>query len=73
MTITVQARAPGGTWETRTAFVTENQMLSIHQISARDLIDRAQRFASLWRVYYRDGCEVRVFNSEDHPKTGGMQ
>jgi len=65
MTITVQARAQGGTWETRTAFINENKLLRIRQISTSDLLDRAHRNASQWRVYYHDGCEVRVFNSED--------
>jgi hypothetical protein len=62
MTITVQARIPGGEWGTRNTFLRSPGALA-----------QAQHLADMWRTNYPDGCEIRVFNSEDRPKTGGVE
>lgn len=64
MTINVQARAPGGEWKIRNAFLTENKLLNAGSITKASLLALANKMMQAWHTYQEDR-QLRVFNSDD--------
>jgi hypothetical protein len=68
MTITVQSRAPGGPWQVRNAFITENARCKTGSVKEADLLAKAQYTADCWRINMPENRELRVHNSADRER-----
>jgi hypothetical protein len=69
--ITLQAfNSKTRTWKVRNAFVTENKLVEIGNMSADDLETKARALMSKWATY-NDGRQLRVWDDAPQPHSLG--